>query len=298
MRIVIAGSSGYLGKPLMQALEGTGEGHDIVRLVRHRPDEENEIVWDPYKEALDPQILDGVDVVVNLCGVSVGAQRWNAAFKKRIEASRVVPTRVLATAVAEAKVPVLVNSSAAGWYGDRADVEVDESTPAAADFLGRLCLKWESATVAAEESGARVVRLRTGHVLGPESLLLDRFVPAWKWFLGGRFGSGKQYMPWISLRDWVGAAVEAIENDAIAGPVNMVGPNPVRNREFAKALGATVHRPTPWIIPGWAVKLVAGEAAVEMLRGAKIKPGVLQSIGYEYQDETIFEALRYALAEH
>jgi uncharacterized protein (TIGR01777 family) len=295
MRIVIAGSSGYLGKPLMQALEGKGEGHDIVRLVRHRPDEENEILWDPYKEALDPQILDGVDVVVNLCGVNVGARRWNEAFKRRLQSSRVVPTKVLATAVAEAKVPVLVNASGAGWYGDRADVEVDESTPAATDFLGKLCLKWESATAAAEESGARVVRLRTGHVLGPDSVLLERFVPPWKWFLGGRFGNGKQYMPWISLRDWVGAAVAVIENDSVAGPVNMVGPNPVRNREFAKALGAAVHRPTPWIIPGWAVKLVAGEAAVEMLRGAKIKPGVLQANGFEYQDETVFEALRYAL---
>jgi uncharacterized protein (TIGR01777 family) len=295
MRIVIAGSSGYLVKPLMQALESVGEGHDLVRLVRHRPDEENEILWDPYKGPLDPQILDGVDAVVNLCGVSVGDQRWNAAFKKRLETSRVIPTRVLAEAVAAAQVPVMVNASAAGWYGDRADVEVDESTPAAADFLGRLSLKWESATAPAEEAGARVVRLRTGHVLGPDSVLLDRFVPFWKCFLGGRFGSGKQYLPWISLRDWVGAAVTAIEDDSIRGPVNMVGPTPATNREFTRALGAVLGRPTPWIIPGWAVKLVAGEAAVELLRGSKIKPAALQANGYEYQDQTLFEAMRYAL---
>src|SRR5687767_8740373 len=142
MRIVIAGSSGYLGNPLMKALEAKGEGHDIVRLVRHRPDEENEILWDPYKGALDPQILDGVDVVVNLCGVNVGQQRWNAAFKKRLESSRVIPTKVLAKAVAEAKVPVLVNASAMGFYGDRADVEVDESTPGSTEFLGRLAQAW------------------------------------------------------------------------------------------------------------------------------------------------------------
>ncbi|HEX2144664.1 MAG TPA: TIGR01777 family oxidoreductase [Glycomyces sp.] len=297
MRIVIAGSSGYLGKPLMRALEGHDEGHDIVRLVRHRPDEENEIVWDPYKEDLDPQILDGVDVVVNLCGANVGGQRWNDAYKRRIEASRVIPTKVLATAVARAKVPVMVNASAAGWYGDRADVEVDESTPAAADFLGQLCLKWESATAPAEEAGARVVRLRTGHVMGPESVLLARFVPVWKWLLGGRFGSGKQYLPWISLRDWVNAAMFAIEHEGVRGPVNMVGPIPATNREFTRALGAALQRPTPWIIPGWAVKLVAGEAAVEVLRGAKIKPGVLQANGYRHRDETIFEALRYALRD-
>jgi uncharacterized protein (TIGR01777 family) len=297
MRIVIAGSSGYLGKSLMKALEGLGEGHDLVRLVRHRPDEENEILWDPYKEALEPEIFDGVDAVVNLCGINVGGRRWNDAYKKRIEASRVIPTKVLAEAVAAAKVPVMVNASAAGWYGDRADVEVDESTPAAADFLGRLCLRWESATAPAEESGARVVRLRTGHVLGPESVLLDRFVPVWKCFLGGRFGNGRQYLPWISLRDWVGAAVTAIEDDTVHGPMNMVGPNPATNRDFTKALGAALHRPTPWIIPGWAVKIVAGEAAVEMLRGAKIKPGALQANGYQYQDETVFEALRYALRD-
>lgn len=292
MRIVIAGSSGYLGTALMDALEG----HDIVRLVRHRPDEENEIRWDPYKEGLDPQILDGADAVVNLCGVNVGAHRWNEAFKRRIEMSRVVPTRVLATAVAEAKVPVLVNASAAGWYGDRADVEVDESSPAAADFLGRLALAWEQATAPAEEAGARVARLRTGHVLGEGSVLLARFLLPWKCFLGGRFGSGRQYLPWISRRDWVGAAVAVVEGD-VSGPVNMVGPTPATNREFTRALGAVLHRPTPWVIPGWAVKLVAGEVATEMLRGAKIRPKALQDMGYRYQDETVFEALRYALRD-
>lgn len=290
MRIVIAGSSGYLGKPLMRALEG----HDLVRLVRHRPDEENEILWDPYKEALDPQILDGVDAVVNLCGASIAGRRWNAAYKRRILSSRVVPTKVLATAVAQAGVPTLVNGSAAGWYGDRAGVEVDESTPASADYLGRTCLAWENATAAAREAGARVVRLRTGHVLGEGSVLLDKLVPAWKWFLGGRFGSGHQYMPWISLRDWVAAAVAAIEGD-LSGPVNMVGPTPATNREFARALGAVVHRPTPWIIPGFAVKIVAGEAAVELLRGAKIRPAALEGSGFAYRDQTIFEALRAAL---
>ncbi|THV28305.1 TIGR01777 family oxidoreductase [Glycomyces paridis] len=290
MRIVIAGSSGYLGTQLTRALDG----HDLVRLVRRRPDEENEIFWDPYQGALDPQILDGADAVVNLCGASIAGRRWNAAYKRRIVSSRVVPTKALAAAVAQAGVPALINGSAAGWYGDRAGVEVDESTPAAADYLGKTCLVWERATAAAEEAGARVVKLRTGHVLGEDSVLLDKFVPVWKCFLGGRFGSGNQYMPWISLRDWVGAAVAAIEGDW-TGPVNMVGPAPATNREFTRALGAAVHRPTPWIIPGFAVKLVAGEAAVELLRGAKIRPGVLEAKGFEYRDRTIFEALRTAL---
>jgi uncharacterized protein (TIGR01777 family) len=290
MRIVIAGSSGYLGKSLMKALDG----HDIVRLVRHRPDEENEIRWDPYKEALDPQILDGVDAVVNLCGASIGGQRWNAAYKERLKTSRVIPTTVLATAVAQAGVPTLVNGSAMGWYGDRADVEVDETFPAAADFLGKLCLAWEQAAAPAAEAGARVVYLRTGHVLGPGSVLVARLAPAWKFLLGGRFGNGRQYLSWMSLRDWTAATKLIIEGD-VAGPVNMVGPNAVRNKDFAKALGAALHRPAPWIIPGWAVKIVAGEAAVEMLRGSNIKPRKLEAMGYEFQDETVFEALRTAI---
>jgi uncharacterized protein (TIGR01777 family) len=290
MRIVIAGSSGYLGRSLMKALDG----HDIVRLVRHRPDEENEIRWDPYKEALDPQILDGVDAVVNLCGASIGGQRWNAAYKERLKTSRVIPTTVLATAVAQAGVPTLVNGSAMGWYGDRADVEVDETFPAAADFLGKLCLAWEQAAAPAAEAGARVVYLRTGHVLGPGSVLVARLAPAWKFLLGGRFGNGRQYLSWMSLRDWTAAAKLIIEGD-VAGPVNMVGPNAVRNKDFAKALGAALHRPAPWIIPGWAVKIVAGEAAVEMLRGSNIKPRKLEAMGYEFQDETVFEALRTAI---
>src|SRR5690606_31574827 len=224
-------------------------------------------------------ILDGVDAVVNLCGASIGGRRWNAAYKRRLRASRVVPTKVLSEAVAEAGVPLLVNASAVGWYGDRADVPVDERTPASADYLGKLALAWESSTAPAREAGARVVRLRTGHVLGPGSELLGRLVPTYRFLLGGRFGNGRQFVPWISLRDWV-SAVEFLMESEVDGPVNLVGPNPARNREFTKSLAAVLHRPAPWVIPGWAAKLVAGEAAVEMLRGANVQPTVLKSKGF------------------
>ncbi|WP_199042152.1 TIGR01777 family oxidoreductase [Glycomyces salinus] len=290
MRIVIAGSSGYLGTALMDALEG----HDIVRLVRHRPDEENEIRWDPYREALDPAILDGADAVVNLCGVPIAGRRWNEAYKKRIAASRVIPTRVLAEAVAAAGTPALLNASAIGWYGDRANVQVDESTPAAADYLGKTCLAWETATKAARQAGARVVRLRTGHVLGPGSPLLAKLAPVFKLCIGGRFGDGRQYLPWISLRDWTAAAVFLLESD-VSGPVNMVGPTPATNREFTKSMAAVLHRPAPWVIPGWAARLVAGEAAVELLRGAKIDPAVLRENGFAHRDATVLDALDHAM---
>ncbi|WP_100446258.1 TIGR01777 family oxidoreductase [Glycomyces xiaoerkulensis] len=290
MRIVIAGSSGYLGTALRRELAG----HDIVRLVRDRPGEDDQIRWDPYRGPLDTAVLDGVDVVVNLCGAPIAGRRWNAAYKERIRASRVVPTRVLAEAVARAGAPVLVNASATGWYGDRADVPVDESSPASADYLGKTSLAWESATAPAQESGARVIRLRTGHVLGPGSPLLAKLVPVYKFLLGGRFGDGRQYLPWISLRDWTGAVRSLIEGD-VTGPVNLVGPTPATNREFTRAMAAVLHRPAPWIIPGWAARIVAGEAAVELLRGARVKPAVLRSQGYEYRDRTVLDALRWAL---
>ena len=290
MRIVMAGSSGYLGSALRRALEG----NDIVRLVRRTPGDDDEIQWDPYRGPLDASILDGADAVVNLCGVPVAGRRWNESYKQRIRTSRVVPTRVLAEAVAAAEVPLLVNASAVGWYGDRAEVPVDETTPASADFLGKTCLEWESATAPAQEAGARVVRVRTGHVMGPRSEMLNTFVPVFKFLLGGRFGNGRQYMPWISLRDWV-AAVEFLLNADVTGPVNLVGPNPATNREFTRSLAAVLHRPAPWIIPGWAARLVAGEAATEMLRGAKVRPTVLQGKDFQYRDATVLDALEYAL---
>ncbi|WP_026922563.1 TIGR01777 family oxidoreductase [Glycomyces arizonensis] len=290
MRIVMAGSSGSLGT----ALRGALEGNDIVRLVRRTPRDDDEIQWDPYRNELDTAVLDGVDAVVNLCGAPVGGRRWNAAYKRHLRASRVIPTKVLSEAVARAEVPVLVNASAAGWYGDRADVPVDERTPASADFLGKTALAWERATVPAQEAGTRVVRLRSGHVLDRRNEVLKRMLPTYRWFLGGRFGGGRQYMPWISRRDWV-SAVEFLLDSDVDGPVNMVGPTPVTNRGFVQALAAVTHRPAPWVIPGWAVKLVAGEAATEMLRSTKIIPAVLESKGFEYRDRTVLDALEWSL---
>jgi uncharacterized protein (TIGR01777 family) len=232
--------------------------------------------------------------VVNLGGASIAGRRWNEAYKRRIQTSRVIPTGVIATAVAAAGVPVLLNASAAGWYGDRADVEVDERTPSSVDFLGKTSAAWEAATRPAAEGGARVVRLRTSHVFGPGALMLQRLVPVFKLCLGGRFGSGRQYLPWISLRDWTSAVIMLLDAD-IEGPVNLVGPTPATNREFTKALATVLHRPAPWVVPGWAAKAIAGEAAVELLRGAKVRPRVLEEAEFPYRDRTILDALRWAL---
>lgn len=294
MHIAMAGSSGYLGTALRERL--VHAGHDITRLVRHTPRAKDEVEWNPYREDLDPAVLDGVQTVINLSGVPIAGKRWNTAYKKRIVSSRVIPTRVLAKAVAEAKTPTFLSASAVGFYGARGELTVDESNPPAGDFLGETARKWEEATEEASEAGSRVVNLRTSHVFGPGAIMLNKLGPAFKFGLGGHFGNGQQYLPWISLRDWT-KAVEFVMNGSISGPVNLVSPTPTRNKEFAKALGRQMNRPAMWPIPGFAVKIIAGEAAVELLRGSRIVPGVLHEHDFDFFDPIIDDALDYALSD-
>ncbi|GLZ79933.1 hypothetical protein Afil01_47400 [Actinorhabdospora filicis] len=291
MRIVIAGSSGHLGTALTARLRG--DGHDVARLVRREPAAPEEIRWDPYRGPLDPAALSGADAVVNLCGAGVGDHRWSPAYKGLIRASRVEPTRTIAEAVAAAGVPVLLNGSAVGYYGG-SDSEVDESAPPSGDFLGLTCKTWEAATEPASAAGARVVLLRTGLTLGPGSAILKRLVPVVKFGLGGRFGSGRQWFSWISERDWVDATLMLLAGE-IAGPVNLVGPTPATNADLIKALGNALGRPTPWVVPGFALRAVVGEAAVELLRGALVKPRVLTEAGYVWSHASVTDTVRWAL---
>lgn len=291
MRIVIAGSSGYLGTALVSRLHESG--HDIVRLVRREARTDDQVSWDPYRRPLDPAVLEGADAVVNLCGAGIGDKRWTPAYKGLIQASRIEPTRVLAEAVAAAGVPVLLNGSAMGFYGDGGELsEVDESAPAAEDYLGRTCVRWEAAAEAAAD--ARVVFLRTTHVFGPGSLMLKRLVPLFKLGLGGRFGNGRQYLPWISLLDWT-RAVELLLTAEVSGPANLAGPTPITNREFVAALGSVLGRPAPWAVPGFALRIAAGEAAVELLRGPRIRPRVLEDAGFVWEHASMTDTLRWAL---
>ncbi|MGH8878821.1 MAG: TIGR01777 family oxidoreductase [Stackebrandtia sp.] len=291
MRIVMAGASGFLGRHLSRAL--TANGHRVDRLVRRTARDEHEFTWDPYRRRLDRDLLSGADAVVNLCGVGVADRRWSPAYKELIRHSRITPTKVLAEAVAETHVPVLLNASAVGWY-ERGDHAVDESAPHAPGFLGETCAEWEEATAAAEQAGARVVRLRTGHVVSADSVMIKRLLPIFKLGIGGRFGSGRQYFPWISLPDWLGAARFALDHD-ISGPVNLVGPTPVTNAEFTRALGRVLRRPAVLAVPGFALKIAAGEAAVELLTGAKIIPKALTDNDYSFAHSTVDEALSAAL---
>ncbi|QSB04274.1 TIGR01777 family oxidoreductase [Natronoglycomyces albus] len=294
MRIVMAGSSGFLGTALTNALRE--DDHHVIRLVRHPARSKDEVEWNPYQGDLNPSIVEGAEAVVNLCGVSIGGKRWNSAYKRRIQVSREIPTKVLAQAIAEAGVPTMLSGSAVGIYGGRGETPVDENAPAAGDFLGTTAKQWEESTAEAASSGCRVVNLRTSHVFGPGALMLQKLAPAFKVGLGGYFGNGQQYLPWISLRDWV-RAVTMLMNSEISGPVNLVSPTPTRNKEFTKALGRQLNRPAVWPIPGFAARIVAGEAAVELLRGSKIIPSVLRENGFEYLDPTIDSALAYSLTD-
>ena len=293
--IAIAGSSGLIGSALVYALRATDRR--VLRIVRRAPSTADEVFWNPDAGEFDSGALAGVDAVVNLCGVNVGAKRWSGAFKQSLRDSRIDPTEVLSVAVAEAGVPVLVNASAVGYYGDTGNRIADETAPAGHGFLAQLCQDWEAATKLAQQDGARVVLVRTGLVLGPSAGMLGRLRPLFSLGLGARLGNGRQYMPWISLEDEVRALLFAITHDELSGPVNLTGPAPVTNAEFTAAMGRAVNRPTPLMVPGFALRTVLGEFADEgLLGGQRAIPAALERAGFVFHHNTIGEALAFATA--
>jgi uncharacterized protein len=292
--IAIAGSSGLIGSALTSALRAAD--HRVLRIVRRAPSSADELFWNPDIGEFDASALRGVDAVINLCGVGVGDKRWSGAFKQSLRDSRIGPTEVLSSAVVEAGVPVLVNASAVGYYGDTRDRVVDESAPAGRGFLAGLCQDWEAASASATHAGVRVVLVRTGLVLAPSGGLLARIKPLFSFGLGARLGNGRQYMPWITLEDEVRALLFAIGHD-LAGPVNATGPAPVTNAEFTGALGRAMNRPTPMFVPGFALRTLLGEFAEEgVLGGQRAIPSALEHAGFEFHHNTIGEALGYATA--
>ena len=293
--IAIAGSSGLIGSALVSALRAADRR--VLRIVRRAPSNVDEVFWNPDTGEFDPSALAGVDAVVNLCGVNIGEKRWSGSFKQSLRDSRIGPTEVLSAAVVEAGVPTLINASAVGYYGDTRDRTADETAPAGEGFMAQLCEDWEAATSFAERDGTRVVLVRTGLVLAPSGGILGRFKPLFSFGLGARLGNGRQYMPWISLEDEVRALVYAISHDDVSGPLNLTGPAPVTNAEFTAALGRTVNRPTPLIVPGFALRALFGEFADEgLLSGQRAIPAALERAGFVFHHNTIGEALAFATA--
>jgi uncharacterized protein len=294
MKIVAAGVSGFLGTALLTELRSAG--HQVTTLVRRPPSGADQVRWDPDHGELDDAVLAGADAVVNLGGVGVGDKRWTDAYREQIRSSRVRPTALLAQAVAARGVPVLVNASAVGYYGDRGDEEITETSLPGTGFLADVCIAWEAATTAAEQGGARVVRLRTGLPLGKDGGLLAQLVTLSKLFLAGRLGSGRQFCPWISLTDQVRAMRWAIEQDAVRGPLDVSAPTPVRNGELVREIAHAVHRPAPWWVPGPALRLVLGGFAGDVLGGQRALPAALLASGFEFRHTDLRAALAAELA--
>ncbi len=296
MKVVIAGSSGLIGTELVAALRAAG--HEVLRLVRRPAAGPDEQSWDPVGGTLTGDALAGADAVVNLCGVGIGDRRWSGAYKQELRDSRIAVTDVLAHEVARVGVPVLVNASGINFYGDTGDQVVDERSPAGAGFLAQLCIDWEAATEPAAASGARVVLLRSGLVLARQGGALGRLKLLYSVGLGGRLGSGRQYMPWISMTDELAAIRFALDSDVLRGPANLVGPAPVTNAEFNRALARAMHRPAPWIVPKLAIRAILGEFADEaVLTGPRAIPAALESAGFTFAHNTIGAALDAALAD-
>ena len=294
MRVVIAGASGLIGTALVSTLRR--HDHDVIRLVRRPAAGPDEYRWDPYTAALDDAALDGADAVVNLCGAGVGDRRWSGAYKQLLRDSRIVPTDVLAQAVARTGVPVFAGASAVGYYGHTGDRIVDESSPAGTGFLAGLCTDWEAAADPARAAGARTTTLRTAIVLSRHGGMLSRLRPLYRVLLGGRFGDGRQYVSWISLEDQVEALRFVLEHE-VEGPVNLTGPAPVTNAEFTRALSRVLHRPAPWVVPGFAARALVGEFADEaVLAGQRAIPAVLETAGFDFRHKTVGEALEAVTA--
>ncbi|WP_216217551.1 TIGR01777 family oxidoreductase [Amycolatopsis aidingensis] len=294
MRVLIAGSSGLIGSTLTARLREAG--HEVRRLVRRDAQRQDEYRWDPPAGSIAEGAFAGVDAVANFCGAPLLPGRWSAARKQVLTDSRLEPTEVLAEAVAEHDVPVLVNASAVGYYGNGGEAELDESAPPGSGFLAELCAGWEAAASPAAKAGARVVSVRTGLVLSGKGGLLTPLKPLFGLALGGRLGDGRQFMPWISSTDEAAAVQFALERDALSGPVNLCSPNPVRNAEFTKALGRALHRPAPWWVPGAALKVALGQAGEEMaLYGQRAVPRALEAAGFEFTYTDLDEALAAVL---
>ncbi len=295
MKIGITGASGFIGTPLVASLRE--QGHDVVRFVRGQADAHDERGWDPAARRLDPQAVADLDAVIHLAGAGVADKRWTPSYKKLILDSRVDGTTTVATAMSVADGPrVLLSASGIGWYGDTGDRFTDETGPAGQGFLAEVCQQWEASTAPAQAAGIRVVHLRTGIVLSGSGGALAKQLPIFRLGAGAPLGSGRQWNSWITLRDQIAAITHLLTAD-VAGPVNLVGPAPVTNKAFTRALGKAVHRPTlPVPVPGFALTAALGGFAAEgVLIGQRLLPQVLQRSGFSFADSDLAGALQSSI---
>jgi uncharacterized protein (TIGR01777 family) len=297
LKIVISGSSGLIGTALLPFL--TTGGHRVIRLVRREPvPGKDESYWDPYKKIIDKDAINGADAVVHLSGDNIGQGPWTDKKKKLIVKSRMLPTSFIAETCASVKKPpgVFMSASAIGYYGSRGDEMITEESGAGTGFLPETCTGWESAAMPAVNKGIRTLFLRLGVVLSPEGGALKRLLLPFSIGAGGRIGEGEQYMSWITIDDLLGALLHLISHKKISGPVNLVSPGPVTNREFTSILSRILKRPAFFHLPGLLIKIVFGEMGRAVLLGStRVTPKKLLNSGYEFRNPGLEGALRYIL---
>lgn len=296
MRLVIAGSTGFIGAPLCDEL--LAQGHALTLLTRGSPRGTNSgtrrwLHWTPGTLRDWDAALDGVDGVINLAGEPIAEKKWTNSQRRRIEKSRIDATHSLVQACAKAKSKpgFLINASAVGYYGPRGDEVVTEESTAGNDFLGALCQRWEEEARKAEDLGIRVVRLRIGIVLGPGGGALTKLAEPFKLFVGGRLGSGKQWMSWIQRGDLIRLIAFLMEHPDARGAINATAPNPVQNKEFSCMLGRVLGRPA-WVpAPAFALKLALGEMADMLLTGQRAVPAAAEELGFIFEHPHLRAAL-------
>ena len=281
-----------VGSALIPRLEA--DGGEIIRLVRDTP-RANEVEWHPNQDEIDPAKLNGFGAIINLAGENVAEGRWTDEKKRRIRDSRVNGTHLLSEAIAKTpqKPQVFLCASATGIYGDRGDEILVEQSESGGGFLAGVCREWEKATEPASKAGVRVVNLRFGPILARAGGMMEKMLTPFKLGLGGKIGSGKQYISWVAIDDAVSAILLALKDGSIRGPLNVVSPNPVTNEEFTKTLGEVLSRPTVMAMPAFAARLAFGEMADEMLLvSQRVVPKKLNAAGFEFQYRELEPTLR------
>ncbi|HEY6661206.1 MAG TPA: TIGR01777 family oxidoreductase [Pyrinomonadaceae bacterium] len=296
MKILISGSHGLVGKALIKSL--TDDGHEVIRLVRGSASAQ-EIEWHPNQGRIDPEHLEGFDVVVHLAGENIASGRWTGEKKRAIRESRVKGTSLLSESLARLSRPpsLFLSASAIGYYGDRGDELLTEKSAPGDGFLPSVCVEWENATKPAVEKGIRTVHTRFGIILDRNEGALAKMLPPFKMGIGGKIGNGKQWMSWITLDDVVRGLKFLITDTSTRVPVNFVAPTPVTNTEFTKVLGRVLSRPTLFPVPAFGVRLAFGEMADALLLSSqKVEPSVLEDRGFSFNWPTLEPALKHLLA--
>ena len=285
-RVAITGSTGLIGNALVGHLKS--EGYTVQRLVRRPSRSAEEITWDPQAGTVDLEALAGVDAIIHLAGAGVGDKRWTKKYKSEILNSRLLGTTTIANAVNAVKPSVFISASAIGWYGETGNRAVVESDRAGEDFLAAVCREWEGAADLVKD--VRTVKIRTGLVLDPTGGALGRMLPLFRFGLGGKLGSGKQWWSWITLHDQIRAMV-FLMNSKLEGAVNLTSPNPVTNQEFTAALARTLKRPAIFPAPAFALRAVLGGFSTEVLGSKKVIPKVLMDNNFEFDYPHVLAAL-------